>query len=210
LAARSVESIIFPQAASPQGVERWQGVDGVFVGNFCFPEPNRPKSSPSSPSCPGFVPSCATKPERLSPERGRRRFKQSGRDYRMCAWHQAQLRSGELEDGHALDRVRKDYHRGHEVNEAHPAVGEDHSARGAELMGAGFALEFVLVRQKQCQAKYLTLESPAAASMLALSSQLVTVSSTSPAPCSKIERCSTAASKAKNLLDKWWEVPNHS
>ena len=58
------------------------------------------------------------------------------------------------------DRVRKDYNRGHEVNEAHLAAGEDRPARGAELMGAGFALEFVLVRQKQCQAKYLALESP--------------------------------------------------
>ena len=41
--------------------------------------------------------------------------------------------------------------------------------------------------------------------MPALSALSVTVSSTSPAPCSKIERCLTPASKAKNLLDKWWE-----
>src|SRR5271157_5204767 len=42
--------------------------------------------------------------------------------------------------------------------------------------------------------------------MPALSAPSATVSSTSPAPCSKTARCSTPASRAKNALDKRWEV----
>src|SRR5271166_2047947 len=46
--------------------------------------------------------------------------------------------------------------------------------------------------------------------MPALSAPSATVSSTSPAPCSKTARCSTPASRAKNALDKRWEVQSRT
>ena len=56
--------------------------------------------------------------------------------------------AGELEHGHALDRVRKDDDRGKEVNEGHLAAGKDGPARYAELVRASLALELAARRDR--------------------------------------------------------------